>query len=190
MPDRIIRDVTKRGPLSKRVRFNVFKRDGFRCQYCGRTPPIVVLEIDHIHPIAKGGNNDSEINLITACYDCNRGKGAELLSTVPQSVQERVEALAEREAQIRAYNRLLRAKKRREDDEINQVEAVFKQQWGAYYLSHDSRESVRNFIAQLGIEAVIWSMHTACWRIREPRDAWKYFCGICWKKVREVEERR
>lgn len=63
-----------RQPLSKKVRFDVFKRDLFTCQYCGSRPPDVVLEIDHIHPIVEGGTNDTT-NLLTACVECNRGKG-------------------------------------------------------------------------------------------------------------------
>jgi len=59
--------------LSKGARFDVFKRDGFTCQYCGRRPPDVVLECDHIHPVAAGGSNDID-NLVTACADCNAGK--------------------------------------------------------------------------------------------------------------------
>ena len=59
--------------LSKKTRFEVFKRDGFTCQYCGRTPPTVILEVDHIDPKANGGS-DNTINLITSCFDCNRGK--------------------------------------------------------------------------------------------------------------------
>ena len=59
--------------LSKKTRFEVFKRDGFTCQYCGKTPPTVILEVDHIDPKSNGGS-DNTINLITACFDCNRGK--------------------------------------------------------------------------------------------------------------------
>lgn len=64
----------KRKEIGKKVRFEVFKRDKFTCQYCGRMSPDVILEVDHIRPIAEGGNN-SMTNLITACRDCNRGKG-------------------------------------------------------------------------------------------------------------------
>lgn len=46
---------TQRKPLSKKTRFDVFKRDQFRCQYCGRTPPTVVLEVDHVVPVAENG---------------------------------------------------------------------------------------------------------------------------------------
>lgn len=52
---------------SKRLRFEVFKRDGFTCQYCGRTPPGVVLEVDHILPSSKGGQTTTA-NLLTACH--------------------------------------------------------------------------------------------------------------------------
>ena len=69
----------KRKTISKKLRFEVFKRDSFKCQYCGATSPEVILEVDHIIPIKEGGDN-SITNLITACDKCNRGKGAKLLS--------------------------------------------------------------------------------------------------------------
>jgi hypothetical protein len=67
--------------VSKSVRFEIFDRDAFTCQYCGRRPPDVVLECDHIHPHSKGGG-DEIVNLITSCYDCNRGKSAKVISQV------------------------------------------------------------------------------------------------------------
>ena len=59
-----------------RLRFNILKRDGFRCHYCGRSPhkdPDVVLHVDHIKPLSKGGSWDDS-NLITSCKECNVGK--------------------------------------------------------------------------------------------------------------------
>lgn len=63
----------KRQPISPADRFDVFKRDGFACRYCGAKPPEVSLEIDHITPVARGGTNDPG-NLATACMRCNVGK--------------------------------------------------------------------------------------------------------------------
>lgn len=65
----------KRKSLSKSLRYDVFKRDNFSCQLCGRTPQEdgVKLEVDHIIPVSKGGTNDMS-NLQTLCFDCNRGK--------------------------------------------------------------------------------------------------------------------
>ena len=63
----------KREPISKRLGFEVFKRDAFTCQYCGKSAPDVVLEVDHIEPVSKGGKT-TLLNLVTSCFKCNRGK--------------------------------------------------------------------------------------------------------------------
>jgi hypothetical protein len=63
----------KRKATSKRLRFEVFNRDHFTCQYCGAQPPSVVLVCDHIIPVSKGGLTSSE-NLVTAYESCNAGK--------------------------------------------------------------------------------------------------------------------
>jgi 5-methylcytosine-specific restriction endonuclease McrA len=52
-------------------RDNVFKRDGFQCQYCGTKTE---LTLDHVVPKAKGGKT-SWNNLVTACKKCNSKKG-------------------------------------------------------------------------------------------------------------------
>jgi hypothetical protein len=59
--------------VSKKIRFEIFKRDSFTCQYCGCKAPDVILHADHIKPKSKGGNDDL-LNLITSCFDCNMGK--------------------------------------------------------------------------------------------------------------------
>lgn len=62
-----------------RLRFEVLKRDGFKCVYCGRSPSDgVTLQIDHIVPQSKGGKT-VDTNLVTACQECNVGKSDILL---------------------------------------------------------------------------------------------------------------
>ena len=46
----------ERKSISKKIRFEVYKRDKFTCQYCGRKATDVILNVDHIEPISKGGN--------------------------------------------------------------------------------------------------------------------------------------
>ena len=70
--------MSKGGKKRLRLRFRVFQRNGFTCQYCGRKAPDVVLHVDHKFPHSKGGNYSLN-NLITACGDCNIGKGDLLL---------------------------------------------------------------------------------------------------------------
>ena len=83
--------MAKRKGISKSTRFEVFKRDSFTCQYCGKRAPDVVLEVDHINPVSKGGDNDIS-NLITACFDCNRGKRDKKL-TENQAIKKQKEEL-------------------------------------------------------------------------------------------------
>jgi hypothetical protein len=66
-----------RKQISAQLKLSILKRDKYTCQYCGATGLESSLEIDHKHPVSKGGTNDS-INLLTACYTCNREKSANL----------------------------------------------------------------------------------------------------------------
>lgn len=95
--------MSKGGPrsISKTTRFEVFKRDSFTCQYCGRKAPDVVLELEHIHPVALGGTADI-LNLLTSCESCNDGKGARALDdgAVLEKQRKQVEALQVRREQI------------------------------------------------------------------------------------------
>lgn len=59
---------------TKKLRFRIFMRDGFKCRYCGRSPPEVELHLDHVVPLSRGGTDD-ESNLCAACQACNAGKG-------------------------------------------------------------------------------------------------------------------
>jgi hypothetical protein len=66
-----------RRSMDLKLRWDVMKRDHYRCRACGRSPATrrgVHLEIDHILPFSKGGKTVKE-NLQTLCRDCNAGKG-------------------------------------------------------------------------------------------------------------------
>ena len=65
---------TDRSHQGLSLRFVIMRRDGYRCQICGRTAQDgVILEVDHKIPRSKGGT-DHPSNLWTLCFDCNRGK--------------------------------------------------------------------------------------------------------------------
>lgn len=68
----------------RRVRFNrrnIFLRDSFTCQYCGKRPPRDELTIDHILPRSRGGMSSWE-NVVLACARCNSRKGDRIPSQV------------------------------------------------------------------------------------------------------------
>lgn len=87
--------------VGAKQRFEVFKRDGFKCQYCGRAAPEVLLHVDHIKPVVEGGGDDI-LNLITACADCNLGKGPRPLSdgTAVEKQRQQLEDLEARREQL------------------------------------------------------------------------------------------
>lgn len=67
--------------MTKKLREYIKKRDNFTCCLCCNSThiePNLLLEIDHIIPIAKGGLT-TETNLQTLCWKCNRSKSDKLL---------------------------------------------------------------------------------------------------------------
>jgi hypothetical protein len=84
---RLERQTTKKQPRSTSLRFRVLERDGYRCRYCGRGAPDVELHADHVVPISKGGADSLE-NMVAACVDCNTGKRARILTTLPAGVAQ------------------------------------------------------------------------------------------------------
>lgn len=174
----------ERKTISKRVRFEIFKRDEFTCVYCGAHPPQAVMEIDHVVPVAEGGGNDID-NLATACWDCNRGKGPVPLDSVPQQLADKAEMVAEREAQLRAYYEILQAKRDRTEGEIWAVAEVFMHRFCDESITRNRFQSIRRFIELLNFYEVLEAMEIAADQMFGRERIFAYFCGICWRKIKE-----
>jgi DnaD/phage-associated family protein len=105
-----------------RTRFEVFKRDDFTCRYCGKRSPEVVLEIDHIVPVAESGSDDP-VNLATSCWACNSGKSCIPLGQVltGEDPHDRAVLLLEQERQLREYNAVLAIVNARVEREFHEL---------------------------------------------------------------------
>lgn len=68
--------------VSKRLRYEILRRDSHTCRYCGASAPDVPLRVDHVTPVALGGT-DTPANLVTSCEPCNSGKTSTIEGFVP-----------------------------------------------------------------------------------------------------------
>jgi 5-methylcytosine-specific restriction endonuclease McrA len=67
--------------MTSSLREKIKGRDNYTCQCCSlsvKDERNLLLEIDHIVPLSKGGIN-SEVNLQTLCWKCNRSKGSRIV---------------------------------------------------------------------------------------------------------------
>lgn len=172
-----------RRPISKKTRFETFKRDGFVCQYCGNHPPAVLLQVDHINPVKLGGSNDMD-NLITSCQPCNIGKTATPLNIIPQSLAEKSADVAEREDQIRGYNEIMQGRRDRIEHEAWEVaEDLIPGAMAG--IARSKMASIRNFTKTLGLNECLEAAEIARRKyLYSDNKRFLYFCGICWNKIK------
>ena len=184
----------KRKNLPKKIRFEVFKRDSFTCQYCGRMAPDVVLEVDHIVPVAEGGTNDI-MNLITSCHDCNSGKGKRKLSENEEvkKQQDMLKELNEKREQIEMMlewrNELLNF----DNEQIDKIEELFSSYCTGRTFTESGRKTISKLIKKYGFIEVY-----DCTRIsaetyydtEDPEtasDVFNYISRICYNRKMQSE---
>ena len=175
---------TKRKSISPKLRFEVFKRDNFTCQYCSAKPPKVPLEVDHIVPVASGGENARE-NLITSCFVCNRGKGNRELTLMPISTVEKIQRLEIAQKQYAQFKRILNKEKKIINSQIEEVNKIYSIHNKGWELSDKFKIQVKMFISKLGVESTCEAMEIACSKIDDEDKVIRYFCGVCWNFIKD-----
>lgn len=146
----------KRKGISQKVRFEVFKRDSFKCQYCGRSAPDVVLRADHIEPHSKGGSDDIT-NLITACFDCNSGKGAVRLSdqNLLDKTREQLAELQERRNQLEAMMEWRKGLVNARNDAAGMIASILSDASPGHCVNDIGLKCLRRWITEFSFEEVL-----------------------------------
>lgn len=173
--------------VSKRLRFEILRRDNHACRYCGRCAPDVPLTVDHVIPEALGGSDDPS-NLVTACKDCNAGKSS---MPVDSPLVDDVSADAVRWA--RAMKEVAQIREQEIEDR-RELFSWFNTIWCEW---HDSKGNtipadggywpILKFLAAGLTRSELKDLVGVAMRANHipPRDTWRYFCGCCWKRIRE-----
>lgn len=179
--------------LSRRLRYEILRRDNHTCRYCGAAAPDAKLTVDHVVPVALGGS-DEPGNLVTACQDCNAGKASSkpddaVVADVQQDALRWAEAMR-RAAVARTANRQAR----------EEYVSRFVESWESYHPDYLGRQM--HWLPD-DWEPTIWDFFTAGLPVEEVTDAvqiaatksglysrsiWRYFCGICWRKIEQIRE--
>lgn len=148
--------------LTKKTRFEVFKRDKFTCQYCGEKAPDVVLHVDHVQPKSKRGSDDP-LNLVTTCMECNLGKGARELSdgSAIEKQRAQLDRLQERRNQLEMMLEWQRSLIDIEEEEVRRAGDFWCELswWGGINAHGDKR--LRGWIREYGMNVVLVAMRTA-----------------------------
>lgn len=174
--------------ISQRIRFEIFKRDNFTCQYCGEKSPKVILEIDHIIPKKENGVDDI-YNLITSCFDCNRGKRDKLLKNkiARNDLHKDVIDLQKQTEQIKMFRDLDSQKEERILQDLGEVIeywniAGIREQRGSGYHVETSFKKFLKYLPVSKIKEAIDITYSG----GRP-NYFKYFCGICWNWIKDID---
>ena len=151
-----------RKSMSKKTRFEVFKRDSFKCQYCGRSAPEVLLHVDHIKPVAEGGTDDI-LNLITSCADCNGGKGSRPLSdqSAVQKQRAQLEELNQRREQLEMMVEWRTALAGLNEQTVDAFEVEFANVTSGHRLTDTGRREIAKLIRMFGLNELLDALHAA-----------------------------
>jgi len=139
----------------------------------------------------NGGTNE-DINLITSCFDCNRGKGRTPLSSIPKKLKDRISEEVERESQIKEYKSFISKRRNRIKRDVKKIEGVFKKYHPSQQFTHSFKIfSIGKFLSLLPLHEIENAMYIACEKQKlknKPEQVIKYFCGICWIKINNKKE--
>lgn len=148
--------MAKRKPIGKQLRFEVFKRDGFKCQYCGCSAPDVILHVDHIDPVSKGGDNDI-MNLITSCQACNLGKSDRTLDDKSSVEKQRkqLQELNERREQLEMMLHWRDELKAFGDEVVEAVVEKINEMMEVRSVNESGVSSVRKWLKRFSAEEIL-----------------------------------
>lgn len=165
-----------RRSVSTRLRFEIFKRDGFQCFYCGATPLQSPLHIDHVVAVANGGEDDPA-NLVTACEKCNLGKSSVPLTRRVLKVSLLTEAQHEQPQQIEVYLEHVRQMTKARAAASEAVAAYWREQ--LYAGLSEIQPALPHLIEEFGIARLLQAIDIVVAKsLPSCLDSIRYFYGV------------
>jgi hypothetical protein len=178
--------------ISKRLRFEILRRDNHTCRYCGAAAPDAKLVVDHVLPETLGGRSEPE-NLVTACEPCNSGK-----SSIPPDAELVADVKSDAVRWAWAMKQAHEARRALRDEQIAYVN-YFLAMWNEWTygpkklpvpLPDGWQASVERLHEnnlhpddlQYAVRAAMSAPNV------RPENTFRYFCGVSWNVLRQVAE--
>lgn len=174
--------------VSKRMRFEILRRDGFRCYYCGTRGNETAngLTVDHVMPTALGGTDLSE-NLVAACGDCNAGKSATLLDSA--AVAEASNSIVEAAEKVQSSGQAAAKVVERQHAYTDQIVQAWRRVAPSYAVMPNGVDAdiARWFIAQVPVSVVERGFAIAWSRPQMAKSArFRYAAGVVRRLLEEA----
>jgi len=178
--------------VSKRIRYEVLRRDNYACRYCGGSAPDVALTVDHVIPTALGGSDDPS-NLVAACGPCNSGKTSTspdgpLVADVAQDALRWAAAMT-RAAEIQRRSRV--EENRFFNAFIDIICEILRMPGHTFPVHPEDSEDMHRTICQfqrlgLDLDDLRFAFRRASGNARVDEDhVWRYFCGVTWRLLED-----
>jgi len=180
--------------VSRRLRFEVLRRDDHTCRYCGAKAPGVALTVDHVIPTALGGTDDPT-NLVTACAPCNGGKS----SVGPSDAL--VADVAADALRLRAALERVAEERRQEIADTAETLDWFADLWNGWTwvdsdgarrtipIASDWPTAIERFVSLTLDRTELEYFVRIAMKAKVTLEArWRYFCGCCWREITRRQE--
>ncbi|MFD4547218.1 HNH endonuclease [Streptomyces sp. NPDC058466] len=181
--------------VSKRLRYEILRRDSHTCRYCGASAPDVPLRVDHVTPVALGGT-DTPDNLVASCEPCNSGKSsaspdAHHVGDVADDALRWAAAMKQAADELSSQQEPKRA-----------YRIAFQKAWNEWTWERGGKKetfelpagwktSLDNF-REAGLPQEVWPdivEKTMTNKTVNSDNLFRYACGIGWRMVRELQDR-
>jgi hypothetical protein len=176
------------------MRYEILKRDGHKCRYCGVTAAEAPIEVDAVVPEALGGSHKDPANLVAACKACNGGKSA-TPPDAPLVADVAEDAMRWSRAMTAAAGEMLAKASEGVD-----AHAHFAKAWARYGNGPRRKplpkgpgweHTVDCLLAAglpMGVLEECIEIAMSQRRVAE-ENVFRYMCGVAWRKVRELRDR-